>query len=86
MCSPSAGELPVNDAGVAPNCAGWRGKRVLPDDVMVVELEQSDRDRVRVVGELGGGEDHRERDALGFEARGRVRPCCATLRARSTAR
>jgi hypothetical protein len=30
VCSPSAGELPVNDAGVAPNCAGWRGKRVFP--------------------------------------------------------
>ena len=70
MCSPSAGESSVSVAGVAPNRVGCRGSRRAPDDVMVVHLEQSRRDRVRIVEKCLRREDHRERDALGFEALG----------------
>ena len=87
MCSPSAGEPRVSVAGVRAELRRVAGQARPPDDVMVVHLEQPDRDRVRIVGKLGGREDHRERHALGLEARGRVGHACVFGRvARSTGR
>ena len=86
MCSPSAGEPPVSAAGVRAELRGMAGQAGPPDDVVVVHLEQPDRDRVRIVGQLGGREDHRERDPLGLEARGRVGHAARLGAARSTGR
>ena len=84
VCSPSAGRAAGERRRGAAEPRRVPGQAGPADDVVVGLLEEPDGDRVRVVGELGGREDHGERHPLGLEPLGRLGHRQVARRARST--